>query len=46
MAWFMHGAIEKIEFLNLQISEEPVYALGVHFAYERDAVLQRGSNRM
>ena len=26
---------------NLQIREEPVYVFGVHFAYERDTVLQK-----
>ena len=33
-----HG---KDKILNLQISEGPVYERGVHFAYERDTVLQR-----
>ena len=31
----------KGKILNLQISEEHVYTLGVHFAYECDTVLQR-----
>ena len=38
----VHGTIDrKDKILNLQISEEPVYTLGVHFAYKCDAVLQR-----
>ena len=31
----------KDKILNLQIIEEPVYALGVHFGHERETVLRR-----
>ena len=39
MAWFM--AHRKHEILNLQLIEEPFYALGVHFGYESDTVLRK-----
>ena len=41
LLWLGSWRHRKDKILNLQISEEPVYALGVHFAYERDEVLQR-----
>ena len=41
LLWLGSWRHRKDKALNLQISEEPVYALGVHFSYERDAVLQR-----
>ena len=41
LLWLGSWRHRKDKILNLQISEEPVYALGVHFAYERDTVLQR-----
>ena len=39
LLWLGSWRHRKDKILNLQISEEPVYALGVHFAYERDTVL-------
>ena len=39
--WLGSWRHRKDKILNLQISEEPVYALGLYFAYERDTVLQR-----
>ena len=41
LLWLGSWRHRKDKILNLQISEEHVYALGVHFAYERDTVLQR-----
>ena len=41
LLWLGSWHHSKDKILNLQISEEPFYALGVHFAYECDAVLQR-----
>ena len=41
LLWLGSWRHRKDKILNLQIREEPVYALGVHFAYERDTVLQR-----
>ena len=41
LLWLGSWRHRKDKILNLHISEEPVYALGVHFAYERDEVLQR-----
>ena len=41
LLWLGSWRHRKDKIFNLQISEEPVYALGVHFAYERDTVLQR-----
>ena len=41
LLWLGSWRHRKDKILNLQISEEPVYALGVHSAYERDAALQR-----
>ena len=41
LSWLGSWRHRKDKNLNLQISEEPVYGLGVHFAYERDTVLQR-----
>ena len=41
LLWLGSWRHRKDKILNLQINEEPVYALGVHFAYERDEVLQR-----
>ena len=41
LLWLGSWRHRKDKILNLQISEEPVHALGVHFAYERDTVLQR-----
>ena len=41
LLWLGSWCHRKDKILDLQISEEPVYALGVHFAYERDTVLQR-----
>ena len=34
LLWLGSWRHRKDKILNLQISEEPVYALGVHFAYE------------
>ena len=39
LLWLGSRRHREDKILNLQISEEPVYALGVHFAYERDTVL-------
>ena len=41
LLWLGSWRHKKDKILNLQISEEPVYALDVHFAYERDTILQR-----
>ena len=41
LLWLGSWRHRKDKILNLQISEELVYALGVHFAYERDTNLQR-----
>ena len=41
LLWLGSWHHRKDKILHLQISEEPVYALGVHFVYERDTVLQR-----
>ena len=41
LLWLGSWRHRKDKILNLQISEEPVYALGVHFTYERDTVLKR-----
>ena len=41
LLWLGSWRQRKDKIFNLQISEEPVYALGIHFAYERDTVLQR-----
>ena len=41
LLWLGSWRHRKDKILNLQISEEPVYALGVHFACERDTILQR-----
>ena len=42
LLWLGSWRHRKDKILNLQISEEPVYAaLGVHFAYELDTVLQK-----
>ena len=42
LLWLGSWHHSKDIILNLQISEEPFYALtGVHFAYESDTVLQR-----
>ena len=41
LLWLGSWRHRRDKILNLLIIEEPVYALGVHFAYERDTVLQR-----
>ena len=41
LLWLGSWDHRKEKTVNLQISEEPVYALGVHFAYKRDTVLQK-----
>ena len=41
LLWLGSWRHRKNKNFKLQISEKPVYALGVHFAYERDTVLQR-----
>ena len=41
LLWLGSWRHRKDKSLNLLVSEESVYALGVHFAYERDTVLQR-----
>ena len=41
LLWLGSWRHRKDKILNLQTSEEPVYALGAHFACERDTVLQR-----
>ena len=41
LLWLGSWRHRKDKISNLQISEEPVYALGVHFAYERDGVLPK-----
>ena len=41
LLWLGSWRHRKDKILNLQISEEHVYALVVYFAYERDTVLQR-----
>ena len=38
LLWLGSWRHRKDKILNSQISEEPVYELGVHFVYERDAV--------
>ena len=41
LLWLGSWRHRRDKLLNLLIIEEPVYALGVHFAYERDTILQR-----
>ena len=41
LLWLGSWHHSKDKILNLQISEEPFHALGIHFAYESDTVLQR-----
>ena len=41
LLWLGSWRHRKDKISNLQISEEAVYALGVHFAYERETVLQK-----
>ena len=41
LLWLGSWRHRKDKISNTQISEQPVYALGVHFSYERDTVLQK-----
>ena len=41
LLWLGSWRHRKDKFLDLQLSDVPVYALGVHFSYDHDAVLRK-----
>ena len=41
MLWLGSWRHRKDKILNLLLSDEPVYALGVHFSYDREAALKK-----
>ena len=41
MLWLGSWRHRKDKVLNALLSDEPVYALGVHFTYDREAALKK-----